>query len=150
MKITRRNFFLNTGIAALTAAVAFPAQNVFGQMLKTGEIFPVPPESSNDALSYLRRENFETFINTFFQFQPDEGRPFRLQLIEVENLVKDGNQKQGLTGESYSLLFEGTPKRKMPQGTYRTIHELGEFSLLIVPVESTGNRYEAVINRINQ
>ena len=149
MKISRRKFFLNTGIAAVTAAVVFPAQNILGQSLKNDQFFPIPPESSNDALTYLKREHFEPFVNSNFQFQPDEGRAFNLQLIAVENSTREVNQKQGFSGESFSLLFEGSKKSKIPQGNYEVIHSLGNFSLFIAPVGLRGNRYEAIINRIN-
>jgi len=149
MKISRRKFFLNTGVAALTAAVVFPAQNTFGQSLKTGQFFPIPPESTNDALTFLRREHFEAFVNTAFQFQPAEGRAFNLQLIAAENSSRSANEKQGLSGESFSLLFEGSKKSKIPQGNYQVSHALGQFTLFITPVGLRGNRYEAIINRIN-
>jgi hypothetical protein len=150
MKISRRNFLLNTGIAAVTAAVVFPAQNIFGQSLKTEQFFPIPPEATNDALNYLRREHFEPFVNTVFQFQPAEGRAFNLQLLTVENLTLGANQKQGMSGESFSLLFEGSKKIKVPQEIYQINHDaLGSFPLFIAPVGLRGNRYEAIINRIN-
>lgn len=133
----------------MTAVVVFPAQNIFGQSLKTEQFFPIPPESSNDALSYLKREHFEPFINTTFQFQPVEGRTFELRLIAAENLSREVNQKQGLSGESFSLLFEGSKKSKIPQGAYQVNHALGNFLLFITPVGLIGNRYEAIINRIN-
>ena len=150
MKISRRKFFLNTGVAALTAVVVYPAQNIFGQSLKTERFFPVPPETTNDALNYLRREHFEPFVNTFFQFQPAEGRSFDLQLLAVENSTRGANEKQGFAGESFSLLFEGSKRSKVPQEIYQINHDsLGTFSLFIAPVGLRGNRYEAIINRIN-
>jgi hypothetical protein len=149
MKISRRSFFLNSGAAALTAAIVFPVQNVFGQTQKSAELFPIPPESVNDALTFLKREHFEPFINTLFQFQPETGRVFNLKLIAAENLSRGENETQGFVGESFSLLFEGTKKSKISQGTFQITHALGQFSLLIVPVGLTGNRYEAIINRIN-
>jgi hypothetical protein len=150
MKISRRKFFLNTGIATLTAVVVLPAQNIFGQSLKTEQFFPIPPETTNDALNYLRREHFEPFVNAVFQFQPAEGRAFNLKLIAVENLTLGANEKQGLSGESFSLLFEGSKKSKVPQEIFQIDHgSLGTFSLFIAPVGLRGNRYEAIINRIN-
>jgi hypothetical protein len=150
MKISRRNFIINTGAAALAAGVVFPAQNLFGQTLFVNQLFPIPPESTNDALNYLRREHFESVINTFFQFQPVEERAFKLQLLAVENSRRGANEKQGFSGESFSLLFEGSKKSKVPQGTYQVSHDtLGRFLLLIVPVGLRGNRYEAIVNRIN-
>ena len=134
----------------MTATVVFPAQNIFGQSLKTSEVFQLPPESTNDALNYLRREHFEAVVNTTFQFQPVEGRAFRLQLLSVEDSSRSANEKQGLKGESFSLLFESAKRTQISQGTFQISHDtLGNFSLLIVPVGLRGNRYEAIINRIN-
>ncbi len=133
----------------MTAAVVFPAQNIFGQSLKTGQFFPIPPESTNDALTFLKREHFEPFLNTVFQFQPAEGRSFNLQLIAAENSSRSANEKQGLSGESFSLLFEASRKSKISQGNYQVNHALGNFSLFISAVGLRGNRFEAIINRIN-
>ena len=134
----------------MSAAIVLPAQNVFGQTVDGGQALPIPPESTNDALNYLRREHFEPFVNTIFEFQPDEGRAFTLKLVEVEKLSRSANEKQGLIGESFSLLFEGSKKMKIAQGTYHLNHDsFGKFSLFIAPVGLRGNRYEAIINRIN-
>lgn len=133
----------------MTAAIILPGQNIFGQSLKPGELFPIPPESTNDALTYLKREHFEPFVNTVFQFHPVEGRAFNLQLLGAENSARSANAKQGLSGESFSLLFEGSAKSKIPQGNYQVTHALGHFTLFITPVGLRGNRYEAIINRIN-
>lgn len=149
MKISRRKFFLNSGAAALTAAVVLPGQNIFGQSLTRAQFFPIPPESTNDALTYLKREHFEPFINTLFQFQPETGRAFTLTLMAAENTAREVNQQQGFSGESYSLLFESSKKTKIAQGIYQVNHEIGSFSLFITPVGLRGNRYEAVVNRIN-
>lgn len=150
MKITRRDFLLSSGAAAFTANFVLPATNIFGQTVKNEKVFPIPPESTVDALNYLRREHFETLLNTVFEFQPEEGRAFNLNLILVENLSLAANEKNGLRGDSFSLLFEGSKKAKIPQGVYQVNHDLlGKFSLFIVPVGLRGNRYEAIINRIN-
>jgi len=150
MKITRRNFLLYSGAAALSATVVLPSKNVFGQSFKTEPLFPIPPESTDDALNYLRREHFEALVNTVFEFQSDDGRNSNLNLILVENLTLRANQKQGLTGDGFSLLFEGSKKAKIRQGVYQVKHDLlGKFSLFIVPVGLRVDRYEAIINRIN-
>jgi len=150
MKITRRKFLLHTGVAVLTAAIVSPVQNILGQTLQPDKLFPIPPESTDDPLNYLRREHFESVVNTYFQFQLDEGRNFRLQLLAVDNLTLGANEKQGFAGQSFSLLFEGSKKSRIAQGTYQVSHDtLGQFRLFIVPVGLRGNRYEAIINRIN-
>ena len=134
----------------MTATVLLPSNNLFGQTVKTENVFPIPSESSGDALNYLRREHFEALVNTDFDFQPDEGRPFNLKLLQVENLSRTANEKQGFRGDSFSLLFEGSQKAKIPQGVFQVNHDLlGKFSLFIVPVGLRGNRYEAIVNRIN-
>jgi hypothetical protein len=150
MNISRRDFFQKSGVVVLAATVLLPTRNIFGQNLKTESLFPIPVESTNDALTYLRREHFEAVINSFFEFQPDEGRAFKLRLLEVENLAHSANERQGLTGEGYSLIFESSKKSKIIQGIYQVTHEtLGNFSLLIVPIGLRGNRFQAIINRIN-
>jgi hypothetical protein len=150
MKISRRKFLLNSGAAAFSAAIILPGQNIFGQTAINEQAYAIPPESTNDALNYLRREHFESVVNTFFQFQTEEGRNLKLQLLAIENLRREENDQQGFGGESFSLLFEGTKKSKIAQGNYQVSHDtLGQFMLFIVPVGLRGNRYEAIINRIN-
>lgn len=150
MKISRRFFLLHSGAAALTASIVLPVNRIYGQIVNTEPLFPIPPESEGDPLNYLRHEHFEAFINTVFEFEPDNGRAFNLKLVLVENLQLPANDKQGFQGESYSLVFEGSKKLKIHQGVYRVNHDtLGRFSLLIVPVGLVGNRFEAIINKIN-
>ena len=150
MKISRRNFLLHSGATALSAAIILPGLNIFGQTVTNEQAFPIPPESTNDALNYLRREHFESVVNTFFQFQTEERVDVKLKLVAVDNLRLITNDQQGFVGESYSLLFEGTKKSKIAQGNYQVNHNtLGQFMLFIVPVGLRGIRYEAIINRIN-
>jgi hypothetical protein len=150
MKISRRKFFRNAGIAAFASAVLLPPPKIFGQTLQSERFFPIPPESTNDPFNYLRRDHFVAVVNSVFRFQSAEGRSFNLQLIAADDLSLGANAKQGMTGESFSLLFEGSKKSKIPQGEYEVAHDsLGAFRLFIVPVGLRGNRYEAIINRIN-
>jgi len=150
MNVSRRKFLLFSGAAVLSAAIVLPGQNIFGQSLISDKLFSLPPESTNDALNYLRREHFESVVNTFFQFQTDEGRAFRLQLLSVENLRREENERQGYSGESFSLIFESSKKSKIAQQNFQVNHDtLGQFMLFIVPVGLKGNRYEAIINRID-
>ncbi len=150
MKFTRRNFILTSGMATLTATVLSPWQEIFGQTLKAGNLFPIPPESTSNPLNYLKREHFEPFINSFFQVQKPEGRIVKIQLIEAADLRNGSNEKQGFAGDSYSLLFQDAKNSKLPQGAYEMNHSaLGKFTLLLVPTGLRGNRYESIINRIN-
>jgi len=150
MNINRRKFFVKSGIAALGAVVVLPSANIFGQTSETGKSFPIPSDSTNDPFVYLSREHFESVVNTIFQFHPAEGRAFKLQLIAAEDSSLKANVEQGMTGKSFSLLFENGGKTRFPQGIYEVSHDtLGRFSLFIAPVGLRGTRYEAIVNRVN-
>lgn len=152
MKITRRSFVKTFGAAVLAVGFANPVQSVFGQIRPMkDDLFLIPPESTNDPLTYLTSKHFEPFVNTFVRVWTDDKRAVQLELIEVKELQHSSNDKRGLSGESYSLLFQSAGKIKLPQETYRIEHDaLGALSLFLVPVGLEGNRYEAVINRISR
>lgn len=150
MKLTRRNFLHTSGMTALTAAFLAPFERVFGQTLQADQYFPVPAESATNLLNYLKRTDFEPFLNTFFNLRPENQRAVRLQLLEVADLTRKANHQLNYLGDSFSLLFQDLKRTRLPQKTYEISHDaLGSFSLLLVPVGLRGNRYEAVINRIN-
>jgi hypothetical protein len=150
MKISRRGFIESASAAALAVGLILPTRNAFGQTQNTMQSFPLPPESTENALNYLRRDHFAAFVNSIFVFQSENGATYKLKLIEAADLSRKRNNEQGFIGESFSLLFEGSRKFPLAQGSYLTDHDrLGKFELFIVPVGLRVNRYEAVINRIN-
>lgn len=152
MNITRRSFVKTFGVAVLTAGFANPAQSVFGQVRSMkDELFLIPPESTNDPLTYLTSQHFKPFVNTFARVWRDDKRFVQLELIEVSELRQPSNEKRGFGGESYSLLFRSADKVKLPQDTYKIEHDtLGELRLFLVSVGLRGNLYEAVVNRISR
>ena len=148
MNITRRRFIQNLGTAAIAAASLTSTGSIFAQISKTDELFALPPESFADPLNFLTRAHFEPFVNTFVKVRAGE-KQIQLRLVEVTDLKRQINEEHSFRGESFSLLFEGSRKARLPQEVYQLEHfALGEFSLLLVPVGIKGNRYEAVINRI--
>lgn len=149
MTISRREFIRNAGIAALTASVILPSTNVFGKTATNGS-FPVPPGTADNPLTYLKVQHFEVFVNDTFRFQKDGASGVKLQLVEANERSLPNNVKQGLIGDSYSLVFQNNSKSAIDHGLFTVTHEqLGRFDLLISPVGLHGNRYEAIVNRIN-
>ncbi|HEX8249288.1 MAG TPA: hypothetical protein VF599_14015 [Pyrinomonadaceae bacterium] len=150
MTTTRRRFIRNFGAAAIAAASFSSTGSIFAQISKTEELFIVPPASASDALNGLTREHFLSFVNTFVEVRTGDDRRIQLQLIEVADLKRQANEKRFPGGESFSLLFQDSRKSRLPQDVYPMQHfALGEFSLLLVPTGIKGNRYEAIINRID-
>lgn len=149
MNTTRRKFIRNLGIGVFAAVSLCSTGSVFAQLSDRDDLlFAVPPESFSDPLNYLTKAHFEPFVNTFMQVQTG-AKQIRLQLVEVRDLKREANESRSIRGESFSLLFEDSRKNRLPQEVYRIEHfALGEFSLLLVPTGTRGNRYEAIINRI--
>ncbi len=151
MKINRRNFIQTAGTAALATALMSSSGDVFGQALLNGDLFMVPGESFTDPINYLSAKHFEPFTGSVMHASVNGGPKTGLRLLEVVELRLENNEKRGFTGESFSLLFEPVNKVRLESQAYRIEHDgLGEFSLLIGPVGMTGNRYEAVVNRISR
>lgn len=156
MKMHRRNFIQTLGITALALGFLNPVKDVFGQKGNIlgsleGGLFPIPPESLNDPLTYLTSRHFEPFVNTVVRVKKSESRTIELELIEVKQLNHEVNDKRGFYGESFSLLFQNAGKTKLPQGTYEIEHDaLGRFSLFLVPTGLRGIRYEAIINHVSR
>lgn len=151
MKITRRSFIRASGALAVSGVLFSSLGQVFGQKGAGGEGFPIPIESTTDPLNYLTRSHFEPFVNAYLQIQSGKSRPTRLQLLEVRELSKPINQKRGINGESFSLLFRSDQKRSIEGQVYTFRHaSLGTFSLFLSPVGMSGHEYEAIVNRISQ
>jgi len=149
MTITRRRFIQNLGAAALAAASLTSTRSLFAQTSDgADELFTVPPESLSDPLNYLTKAHFEPFVDTFVQVRTGD-KQIRLRLMKVSDLNREANEKRSFRGESFSLVFEGSVKKLLPQDVYLIEHfALGKFSLLLVPSGIEGNHYEAIINRI--
>lgn len=151
MKITRRNFVQISGMAALSAVLLGSADKAFGQTGPGSDLFALPPESLADPLNYLVKAHFEPFAGTTFRAGRGDGPAVNFRLKTVTDLALDLNTKQGLSGESFSLLFESTSGRKIARGAYDFDHgNLGRFTLHLEPVGKSGRNCEAVINRSNR
>lgn len=149
MKINRRNFIQTAGTAVLATAFLNPSGDVFGQALMKDGLFMVPGESFIDPINFLTAKHFEPFTGSVMQASINGGPKTGLRLLEVLELKSQTNEKRGFSGESFSLLFEPVENATLQSQPYKIEHDgLGEFSLLIGPVGMTGNRYEAVVNRI--
>lgn len=151
MKINRRNFIQTAGTAALATGFLISSGDVFGQALQNGNLFMVPGESYTDPINYLTAKHFEPFTGNVMQASVNGGPKTGLRLLEVVEQKFASNEKRGFSGESFSLLFEPVKNARLQSQTYWIEHDgLGEFSLLIGPVGMTGNRYEAVVNKISR
>lgn len=148
MKITRRNFIRISGTAVIAAGLLGSVGSVAGQS-RAGDVFTVPSESLSDPLLYLTRAHFEPFLNTAMRVRDGE-EVLHLQLVELPDHTLPANHKRGFYGESFSLILSAPARSGMKAGLYTIEHPvLGTFMLNLNPV-GKGNRYEAVINRVNR
>lgn len=135
--LTRGGLFRLGAVAAL-AAGAVPASRALAA-----------PDSARSGLTaprggpaYLRHETFVAHVGSTFRVVRPELGPLRVRLLE--------SKAHRGAGESFSLLFHGSPRAPVQQGIYRIEHpSLGAFELFLVPVGRgvRGQDFEAVINR---
>lgn len=93
----------------------------------------------------LHCANFSALLGTSFSVTESSGAVSALILTETQDL------SARFGGENFSLLFRGSLRRPLAQGTYEFDHRrLGAFGLFIVPMRGDGKNayYEAVFNRI--
>lgn len=151
MTVTRRNFLRTSGAVAVSATLMGSAGSVLGQRSPDGLLFPIPVESTSDSLTYLSSEFFEPFVNSYMTAESSHSRPVQVLLTEVRKLSLPENKRNGITGESFSLLFKASKRGALTSDTYTFNHiSLGTFSLLLTPVKIEGDEYEAIINRIEK
>ena len=98
-------------------------------------------------LGDLRIEHFEGRLGEVFEARLDGDRVDELRLIEAKST--------GImsSGESFSLLFRGSPEVLLTQHVYELEHEgLGSLSIFLVPIaqKSQGFLYEAVFTRVEE
>jgi hypothetical protein len=153
--LSRRAFLTTGGAAALT----------FVTLKTAGMVSSARTVSSAASDTVLRdgplaRLGSTAAPFTHAAFQPHVGTPFRvqvgasavdLQLTSLKQLAQHTSRGASLTGQQFSLAFNG-PAQAFGQETYAVEHgALGHFTLFLVPVgkPSTGKdgqTYEAVIN----
>jgi hypothetical protein len=89
--------------------------------------------------------DFQPFLRQKFAIHVVGAAPVEIELAEIHDRSRTGL-------ESFSLLFQGTPDRVFPQGSYQMSHpEIGTLLLFLGPVETTGKigiHYEAVFTRL--
>jgi hypothetical protein len=149
MKLTRRSFLQKTGSVAIIAAVAGPISTAFGQSMSSDSRAEKSIRASTDPLGTFTQQSFVPYVGEEMSVKGVSGRATRLRLIEVNDLSVPDNEKRGYVGESFSLIFDAGKRSRLADGVFDFDHyALGKFSLLLVPVGMSGNRYEAVVNRI--
>lgn len=100
--------------------------------------------SMADRLSQIDRKTFAAQLHTLFKVQAGGADSVSLELAEVRELPAPPGY------ESFSLVFRGPAKPRLPQQTYRFEHQgLGSFDLFVTAIagDAESLSYEAVLNR---
>jgi len=137
MSTSRRNFLKTGSMVALAAGVPVA---LAGRVPGAEALADVPPTFG------LRKADFENALNTEFRINLNRSK-ICVKLVDVKGL---NSPRRG--GEAFSLMFRGDASQQLEQNTYVIEHErLGVFSFLLVPMREgkSGQRYEAVINRLH-
>ena len=150
--ITRRNFIQALGFASVAGAILNPGGAAFGQTTQSNDLFPIPAEILSDPVLTFTSEKFTPFINTDFEIRKENMRRAEtLRLLNVKAFERPANVAEGVTGESFSLLFFSPRGAKLKAGQYEFTHfSFGTFTLTIMPVSAEPNRFEAVINHLKR
>ena len=87
------------------------------------------------------------YLDSAFQAQSSDGEIKTLQLVKVLEHRRAANQRQGVGGECYSLIFTAAEGAQLSPSIYRLQHPaLGERELFLTPFGFEGVKYEALIN----
>jgi hypothetical protein len=138
-------------LAAVAGSVLNLNGTAFGQLEKPGELFPIPAETLADPVFSFTSKHFLPFTYTEFEIrQEDMKRSKTLTLLNVKD-TDERVKADGVSGESFSLLFSSSNGAKIKAGQYEFNHfSLGTFKLTLTPVTAEPNRFEAVINHLRR
>jgi hypothetical protein len=149
MNISRRKFAQTVGLAVVGAGAVASAGDLFSQSRLGGGLSSLPGEIYADRTFSFTSETFTPFIGTIFQPSDDMMRRSTLQLMEVVKHDRPQNQVKGITGESFSLIFQLVGKKPLASKIHVFDHAaLGNFSLFVTPVGRSGKEFEAVVNHL--
>ena len=90
-------------------------------------------------------------VKSTFRARRQGARPLPLELVDVEELRPYARWKGKPREDAFTLVFHGSGKAPLEQGTYTRNHSvLGRFELCLGPVvtRGSGQDYEAVVNRV--
>ena len=137
--ISRRKFVKVTGIALAGSALLAALGGISLPSLQVALILP----------GNLKRSLLSQYLGQTFHVQLDSSDAVAMQLAQVRDLgvSQDTNLD---TEHSFSVLFRGSGRQPLGQGTYKFSHNrVGSFPLFIVPMApADGDRYyEAIFNR---
>jgi len=110
----------------------------------------MPAEIYGDPVFNFTSGHFTPFINTDFVIR-QEGRKKSdaIRLLNVKEHEAKKNVEQGVTGDSFSLMFYSPRGTVLAGGQYEFTHpSLGAFNLTLLPVSADRNRFEAIINHL--
>jgi len=141
MANSRRNFIKTGTIAAVAAGISASLSGNASAKTVIGFL---------GAEDHLAKARFVRNLNTTFRVQAEGVQAAELKLISVTDLKQAAGSKR----EGFSLEFDGARGRHLPQHIYSIEHhDLGRFSLLMVPIVSRRRNqahYEVIINKLYQ
>lgn len=140
-----RRQFMRVGIAAgagVLGASALPA--AINGLMSRGSRFTPAADLNHERLSALVGDSVSV-VN------PSES-PSKLNVDHVTPGTPYVSSDGRVTGDSFSVVFEGRADVPLDQGTYELKHpDLGAFPVFLSPVgltDGANQRYEAVFNRL--
>lgn len=141
----RRNFVKLAGAAAFGGLMLNGNINLFGQKK---EDFPLPQTIYSDRSSTFSQQIFEPLTDSIFVFKNDDSA-VSMKLVEVVTKENSKNYLSRVQTESFTLIFEIQGKVVLEDKIYEVSNDaLGDFSMFISTVGTSGKRYQAVFNRV--
>ena len=150
MQITRRQF-INAACASAIVVAGGGFTASLGQRSLRDDLFPIPPEVYSEPVFSMTAQQLERFMGNRFTATADGQRSAALILDEVNLADSSQNAIGGNYGECFSLVFIGSERRPLQQGTYTMATPgLEPFSALLVPVDRNRIRYEIIVNHVTR
>lgn len=158
-RVSRREFFKRVGVGLLATIWAMLNPHaLFASPLRSEQESNSPrePNTAPSALLTWTKVAFENCIGQTFAVYETVSNKLQFKLLKVSDGINQVSRgpKQRMTkgsGECFLLTFQGPRNPALQQGTYKFEQShLGEFSMFIVPGDTSanGHNYVAVINRV--
>lgn len=142
----RRNFVKLAGAAAFGGLMLSGNINLLGQKK---EDFPLPQTIYSDKSSTFSQQIFEPLTGSIFVFKNDDNSEVSMKLVEVITKENSKDYLSRVQTESFMLIFEMQDKTVLEDKIYEVSNaSLGDFSMFISTVGTSGKRYQAVFNRV--
>jgi hypothetical protein len=145
-----RRKFLKVGSVATVGGLLFGGNiNVLGQVSDKTGYFQVPIEVLSEKAALLNRQSFESLLNAVFSVRGENASQVSLRLVEIVDNDRKTKSISTANTDSFTLIFEVVGRGRLQDKIYQVSNpSLGEYPIFVSTVGRSGNRFQAVFNRV--